>query len=458
MRDDAKDRVTTGFGSAVRPVDWWGADRVKIPLGWYFYGLLCRNKQQDSNKIEWKLLVNKKIRNGKARRRAAAASSPEIAVRPVAKHATLKKRHTGVRNSFIFMVLMPIIVASMYLWSFAADQYASTTGFTVRQEESGGASGLMSGLAAITGGSGGAADTDVLYEFIRSQEMVEIVDKHVDINAIYSKHWDVDPLFSLWPDATIEDKLSYWQRMVRISYDQGTGLIELRVLAFTAAEAQLIAREIVSESQKMINSLNKIVREDTMSYALADLDDALARLKLARQELVKFRTKTQIVDPEADIQGRMGVVNSLQQQLAQALVDHDLIAAIATQENDPRLEQAARQIEVIRKRIESERETFVKSGSEAGGRDYPTLIAEFENLSVEKEFAEKTYSLALAAVDLARSSAARQSRYLTAYVSPTLAETAEFPQRMMLAVLISLFMLLTWAILVLVYYSVRDRR
>ncbi len=403
--------------------------------------------------------MNNKTRNGKARRRAVAAQAePEIAVRPVAKPAALKKRHYGVRNSFILMVVLPVVLASIYLWSFAADQYASTTGFTVRQEESGGASGLMTGLAAITGGSGGAADTDVLYEFIRSQEMVEIVDQRLDINAVYSRHWDTDPLFALWPDATIEEKLRYWQRMVRISYDQGTGLIELRVLAFTAAEAQQIAREIVTESQRMINSLNKVVREDTMSYALADLDDSLVRLKQARQELVKFRTNTQIVDPAADIQGRMGVVNSLQQQLAQALIEHDLIAAIATQDNDPRLEQAARQIDVIRTRIESERETFVQTGAEADGRDYPTLIAEFENLSVEKEFAEKTYSLALAAVDLARSSAARQSRYLTAYVSPTLAQTAEFPQRIMLTVLIGLFMLLTWAILVLVYYSVRDRR
>lgn len=403
-------------------------------------------------------LVDKKSKNGKEKRKTAAAAVAATEVRPVAKPARLKKRHYGVRNSFVLLVLLPVLLVSIYLWSFAADQYASTTGFTVRQEESGGASGLMSGLAAITGGSGGAADTDVLYEFIRSQEMVEIVDQHADFHMIYSKHWDNDPVFSLRPDATIEEKLRYWQRMVRISYDQGTGLIELRVLAFTAKDAQLIAREIVSESQKMINALNKVVREDTMSYAIADLEDSLKRLKLARQALVKFRTATQIVDPAADIQGRMGVVNSLQQQFAQALIEHDLIAAIATQDSDPRLAQAARQIEVIRKRITSERETFVESGGVAGGRDYPTLIAEFENLTVDKEFAEKTYSLALSALDLARSSAARQSRYLTAYVNPTLAQTAEFPQRIMLAVLIGVFMLLSWAILVLVYYSLRDRR
>lgn len=385
------------------------------------------------------------------------AATPVASIRPVAKAARLKSRHRGLQISFMLMVLLPMVLASIYLWVFAADQYASTTGFTVRQEEGGGSSGLLSGIAAFTGGSGGAADTDVLYEFIRSQEIIETIDGHVDLEKLYSGNWDFDPVFSLWPEATIEDKLSYWRRMVRISYDQGTGLIELRVLAFSPEEAQLVAREIVSESQKMINGLNAVVREDTMRYAINDLDEALQRLKLARQALVRYRTKTQIVDPEADIQGRMGVVNSLQQQLAEALIEHDLIAGI-TALDDPRLRQAARLIEVIRQRIESERDTFVQTGVVAGGGDYPTMIAEFEDLMVEKKFAEETYSLALTALDLARSSAVRQSRYLTPYVRPTIAQTAEFPQRVTLIVLLGLFSLLAWSILALIYYSVRDRR
>lgn len=432
-------------------------DSLLAPLSWCFLSRLCRNKQQISNEFEWKVqLSNTDITSAPAQ--PAAPAAPVVQIRPVATPAKLKKRHRGLMASFVLLVLVPLIAASVYLWGFAEDQYASTTGFTVRQEEGGGTSGLLSGLAAFTGGSGGAADTDVLYEFIRSQEIVKIVDERLDIERIFSKNWKTDPIFTLKVDATIEDKLEYWQRMVRISYDKGSGLIELRVLAFTPEDAQMIAREIVAESQKMINELNAVVREDSMRYAVTDLDDALGRLKQARQELVRFRTMTQIVDPEADIQGRMGVVNSLQQQLAQALIEHDLVAAIVSQDDDPRLQQAARLIEVIRERIESERQTFVQSGVVATGGDYPSLIAEFENLMVEKEFAEERYSLSLTAFELARASAVRQSRYLTAYISPTFAQTAEFPQRITMIVLLTLFMLLSWSIMALVYYSLRDRR
>ena len=37
-------------------------------------------------------------------------------------------------------------------------------------------------------------------------------------------------------------------------------------------------------------------------------------------------------------------------------------------------------------------------------------------------------------------------------------ETAQYPQRDMLMLVAALFLLLTWAILSLIYYSIRDRR
>ena len=46
---------------------------------------------------------------------------------------------------------------------------------------------------------------------------------------------------------------------------------------------------------------------------------------------------------------------------------------------------------------------------------------------------------------------------LATYITPTLAEEAEYPRRFMLSALAGLFLLLGWSIGALVYYSVRDR-
>jgi capsular polysaccharide transport system permease protein len=302
--------------------------------------------------------------------------------------------------------------------------------------------------------SNASANGNVLYAFIQSPQIVARIDARLDLIGHYGADWLSDPVFSLWPGATIEDLLAFWRRMVRIAFDPSTGLMEIQVRARSPEMAQAIARAIVEESEIMINALNEQARRDSMANAQADLDSALSRLRAAREALAAFRAETQIVDPQADIQGRMGVINNLQQQLAQALIDYDLLL-LSTNDSDPRVRQALRRIEVIRDRISEERRGF--AGSAASDADYPRLIARYESLRVDQEFAEQTYRAALTAYDAARSNAARQSLYLATYIEPTLAQRADYPERWLLSALTLIFLLLVWSILALVYYSLRDR-
>jgi capsular polysaccharide transport system permease protein len=389
---------------------------------------------------------------------AFSGDMPEVVqVHPIARPARMKTRHWGLVFSFFLLVLAPLCGIVFYLWTYANDQYISTTGFTVRSQETSSANDLLGGLAQFAGGTV-ASDSDILYEFIQSQEMVEAVNREVDLRAHYTSVWPDDWVFGLWPDSTMEDLVWYWHRIVGISYDSGTGLMEVTALAFDPDVAQSITRAILRESQDRINELNVQAREDALRYALADLQEAQADLKAAREALTSFRTRTRIVDPEADIQGRMGVMNNLQQQLAEALIEYDLLRTTSNP-TDPRLTKAQQRIDVIRERIQIERQTFASNNTDTGavGEDYPTLIAEFERLSVDREYAELTYTSALTALSSARDDAARQSRYLATYISPTRAEEAEYPQRFVLSALAGLFLLLSWAILSLIYYSIRDR-
>lgn len=409
----------------------------------------------------------KQLKRVRARARKAEAAVVELEARmaeleqrpayPLARPATMKARHWGLVASFIALVLLPLTVVIVYLWGVAEDQYASTAGFTVRSQDSSSANDVLGGLVQFTGSST-ASDSDILYEFIQSQEMVAAVDASVDLQGHYSAVWPRDWAFGLWPEASVEDLTWYWQRIVGISFDSGSGLIEVQALAFDAAMAQAITQAIVTESQTRINALNEQARADAMRYAQADLDEALERLKAARLALTQFRTRTRIVDPEADIQGRMGVMNNLQQQLAEALIQYDLLRGTVG-ENDVRLKQAQQQIDVIRDRINIERQTFTSNNTDTGGvgEDYPSLIAEYERLTVEREYAEESYRAALTALEVARDDAARQSRYLATYINPTRASEAEYPRRIVLAALAGLFLVLAWSILSLIYYSIRDR-
>ncbi|SMP05457.1 capsular polysaccharide transport system permease protein [Shimia sagamensis] len=381
----------------------------------------------------------------------------KVQSKPPAKAARMSPRHWVIVASFFLMVILPIGGVVGYLWGVSKDQFGSVTGFTVRQEESAGAQEILGGLAQLTGGNT-SGDGEILYQFILSQRMVRLVEESVGLRAHYSQYWKEDPVFSLWPDATIEDLEWFWTRIVRVSLDSSSGLIDVQVRAFDPETANAISSSIVSYSQAMINALNDQAREDAMRYAREDLETSVDRLKIAREALTAFRTRTRIVDPASDLQGRMGVMSNLQQQLAEALIEYDLLKG-TTSPNDPRISQTQRRITAIQDRIKLEREAFATESIEtgAGQEDYPDLIAEYEGLVVDREFAEGTYRATLSAVDVARAKAQRQSRYLATFVPPTLAESSEYPKRITMAALAALCLLLVWSILTLVYYSIRDR-
>lgn len=384
-----------------------------------------------------------------------ARSRPEaLPVNPQASHARMHRRHYGLIFSLFLCVILPTITSAVYLSVFAQDQYASTTGITIRQEETGSAGQLLGGLTQLVGS--GVGNSDLLFEFIQSQMIVEAVDTRVDLAAHYSTTWPSDPVFSIWPGATIEDLTRFWRRMVRISYDRSTGLIMVEVRARDPQTARDIAEAIVAESEQMINLLNETARRDSMINAQTDLADALERLRATREAMIDFRARTQIIDPMADIQGRMGVLNTLQQQLAQALIDHDLLL-LTSDANDPRVRSAERRIAVIRERIMQERLTFTEQNVTVDDTDFPRLLAQYESLRVDQEFAEENYRASLTALEAARSNAERQQIYLATFIRPTLAQRADYPRRILLVGLTMFFSLMIWAVMALIYYSLRDR-
>ena len=383
-------------------------------------------------------------------KKARPLVTPSVIIRPMAQKASIQPRHRLLVLSFLVVVALPLLIAATYLWGVAKDQYASTVGFSVRREDAVAASDILGGLSGLTKSS--SSDTDILYEYLRSQKLVSDMDARLNLRAIWSKP-SGDPVFTLDRAGSIEDLVDYWQRMIKTSYDSATGLIEVRVLAFDPADATRVAQALLDESARMINDLSAAAREDAVRYSSEELTAAEARLRSAREAMTSFRVKNQIVDPTTDFQAQAGLVGSLENQLAEAQIEIDLLADAG--ENDPRLNQAKRRAEVILARIAAER---AKVGSEGGKKDYAALAGDYERLLVDREFAERTYVAALSTYDAAKADSLRTSRYLAAHVLPTTAEVSRYPERLAILGLMALFLGLIWSIGTLVVYSLKDRR
>jgi capsular polysaccharide transport system permease protein len=365
----------------------------------------------------------------------------------------MRTRHWLLLAGFVLMVLAPLATATWYLYARAADQYHSVVAFSVRSEELGtAAAGLLGAITQI--GTGTASDADILFEYIRSQEIVEDIDGELDLRTIYNRA-EGDPVFTLGPDATIEDLLTHWGRMVDVSFESGAGIIHVRANAFRAEDAQAIATAILRESGRLVNELSDQAREDAIRYAREELVEAEEHLHALRQRLSEFRRANRIVDPTADVAGQMGLLSALQAELATALVERDVLLSYVG-ESDQRVVQATRRINAITARIEEERTSLGVAGDDAGALS--DVIGTYEELRVDLEFANAAYTQALAGLAAARAEARRQSRYLAPHIEPTLAQSSLYPRRALLAGLVGLFLMLGWGILMLIYYNVRDNR
>lgn len=377
-------------------------------------------------------------------------------VEPPAPLARVQPRHGSILVSFALLVLLPVLVSGWYLWTRATDRYVSYTGFSVRTEEVSSAMELLGGMAALSGSS--SSDTDILYRFIQSQEMVAMIDARLNLRAIWARaDAATDPVFAFHQPGTIEDMRDYWNRMVHVYNDGGTGLIDLQVEAFAAADAQTIASMIYDESAAMMSRLSAIARADATRQARDERDAAVRRLGSARAALTLFRNRTQIVDPATSIQTQMGLVSSLQFQLAATLIDLDMLRQTTTP-NDLRIVQAERRVSIIEARIGDEKAKIGASPGTRDGNAFADLMGEYERLAVDLQFAEQSYMASLVAFDTAVADARRKSRYIAAHVRPTLAQRPEHPRRAALLALVAMFALLIWSITVLSAYALRDRR
>jgi len=469
-REDGPQTPTTGSGDAKQLAA--EQHRMAVRLAELKNEKLRRQVAQMEAEI-----APKETERAEATKTSGEVQSSRLA--PPVPAARPRPRHWLALGSFLLLVVLPLVLSAWYLWTRAHDRYVSYAGFSVRTEEIGSALELLGGVAELSGSS--SSDTDILYKFIQSPELVRRVNAQIDLREIWGRPgrswWDSadDPVFaynpagilpSLFgseavpPEGSIEDLTDHWGRMVKVYSDSGTGLIDLEVEAFTAEEARTIARIIYDESSDMINRLSAIARDDATAYAREELDQAVERLKRARQTMTQFRNETQIVDPMASIQGQMGILSSLQSELAQTFIDLDILRQTA-RESDPRITQLERRVRVIEDRIEAERRKLGMGQGDGRIQDadaFANLVGEFESLAVDLKFAEESYTAALSAYDSAVAEAQRKSRYLAAHVNPTLPEAAIRPDRLTLLGLAALFTFLTWAVLVLAAYALQDRR
>ena len=419
-----------------------------------------REREEALRRIEKKrhdraLAVAARQKKRETASQATILTLPVTAIVPPVPQARLHLRHRLSFVSFIIIVLGTSLFVSWYLWERAADRYTSIAGFAVHSEDMSSPVELLGGVANLSGS--GAADEEVLYQFIQSQHLVEKIDKSLNLRKIWSPPaTNSDPVFGYHAPGTIEDLTKYWGRMVDVYSDSSTGLIEVKVQAFAPEDARAIVQEIYAESAKLIHELSAIAREDATQHAEENLARAAQRLKKTRLTLAEFRIRNQLVSPDTPLQIQTGLLASLEAEMTETLISIDMLQQTSTP-TDPRLKQAQRRRDIIAARISQEHQKLNAEQGAMHSIGFADLFGQFESLKVDLEFAEQSYTASQAAFDTAVAEGRKRSKYLAAHIPPTLAETSIYPNRPFLLGVTFASSFALWALIMLVWHSLRDR-
>lgn len=339
----------------------------------------------------------------------------------------------------IFYLAVPNVISIFYFGYLASDQYQTEARFTVRSSTP--AIGKDQ-LAKVTGIPEAkiVQDTQMVTNYIESRDMLELLEEEVGLRTIYS-----DPSIDIWArlpdDATIEDRLDYWQDMVSTTINPTSGIVTVTVLAFTPEASYRILDKVVSASEIMVNRINDRMWSDITVTTRANLDATTAQLRKAREELQAARNRSGVLTVEGSSQILSNLISTIESERLKLQQRYD--SQVVSISKD------APQMRVLLRDIRSKEEQVAQLHAQLAGeadkkRNLADVLLDFSQLQLAESLAVQQFSSSVKAFEQVQFTSRQQLLYLDTFLKPRPPEEAEYPRRLLWIIGIGIASLLLW--------------
>lgn len=352
---------------------------------------------------------------------------------------------------FACVVLLPTVAVFLYYLLWASPMYVSQTRFAIRSADSSGG-GLDIASALLRSSSSTGADAHIVVEYIQSLDIIHDIDKELGVDLHFSDKGH-DVFSRLTNNPTQDEQLRYWKWAVIPALDQDTGIITLETKAYSPEMAQKIAAAVLARSEALVNTMNLRAREDAVSLAQSEVQRAEARVRKAQEAMRNFRDAHTLLDPRVTAAGLQGVVTELEgeavklrAQLAEAQ-SFMRSSAPATKALQTRLKAVESQLDQEKQRL---------AGLRSQEDNLNAVVGEYEDLTIEAEFAQKQLVTAMSALESARVHEVAKSRYVVAFQQPTLPDESLYPRPFLFTAYVFVGALLLLGLGSLITASIRE--
>jgi capsular polysaccharide transport system permease protein len=361
---------------------------------------------------------------------------------------------------FLLLVILPTVLATVYYYRYASDQYVSEAHFIIQ----GSSAPKMDFLGALTGlpGAGGStSDAMIIRDYILSADFIQDIEPELDLRAHYSNP-AIDAYARLPADASQEDLVEYWQKMIDIEHDLTSGISTVTMTAFDPETSKKLVTLALKQSELLVNKLSANLRTDALQIAEKEVLSAEAEVNSLREQLTAFRQQQDVLDPasqanariEREETARLTRLSELQTQLSQAEAELAQVSAFMQPET-MRVKTAQTKVNSLRQQIAKEQ---AKSVAQSRGQstEVASQLAQYTELQSRLGFTEQLYKSKQAALEQARLEIDRKQRYLTVTVQPNLPDEAIKPEKISGILTVLLLSFLFWGIGSLSVAAIRD--
>ena len=363
------------------------------------------------------------------------------------------RRLAGCRRYCLPAVfVVPALMALCYFLFFASPMYISQATFAIRSADTGTLSAGSDLASIFLKTSSSNNDIYIIDDYIKSLDLVRAIDKTLNIIGHYSNN-EHDIISRLCHEPTQDELITYWRRLITPELDPDTGIINLSVRAYTPEMAQKLSQAILSASEALVNAMNERARLDAVKLAREEVGRAEERVRNAQIAMRKFRDNHTMFDPKMTAEGLQSLVSSLE---AEATTLRTQISEAKSYMNvdAPLLKSLNQRLAAVEKQLQEEKLRVAGQSSEPGNLN--ALVADYEDLTMEAEFAQKQLVSAMTSLEQSRIQQMAQSRYVVAYQQPTLPDESLYPRPFLFTFYVFAGMLLFLGIVSLVWASIRE--
>jgi len=352
------------------------------------------------------------------------ANASKVEPKAVSKVNAFIRRHVAVG----LLVVLPTILAVIYFGLIATPRYESEAKFVVR----GPSSQSMDQIANMVAGSSivrSADDAYAVIEYMLSRDamrQLESEDGLLDvINRPEADFWWRYPGW-IWP-ANEEHLFKHYLRFVSVTYDDTTGICTLDVQAFRPEDAQKIADALLRYGEVLVNKLNVRAQNDAIETAQREVVASKIRALAELDKVTAFRKRESVLDPMLVSKDALETIGRL--ALDEAETNANLGEMLKSSPQSPQVSSLRQRITALENQITKERQALA-----GGDGSMAPLLAEYERLMLEREFADRTFVSALNMLEAARVDALRQRLYLDRISNPSIPDYAAYPYRLIFIV------------------------